>query len=43
MDDGVISRWVAMAVSLVFCVGKKRKVRGHPSIEIMGCGLNDGL
>jgi hypothetical protein len=43
MDDGVIGRWVAMVISLVFFVGKKRKVHGHPSTEIMGCGLNDGL
>ena len=42
MDDGVIGRWVAMVVSLVFYVGEV-KVRGRPSTEIMGCGQKDGF
>ena len=41
MDDGVIGRWVAMVVSLVFYVGEEElvKVRGRPS----GCGQKDGF
>jgi hypothetical protein len=30
MDDGVIGRWVAMVVSLVFCVGKSEKCVWSP-------------